>query len=71
MYILVKLERQAWSTPFLEKKNEKLLLINKTNKNDIIQGIRTSPQLKGAFLIKMLWIYIEKKTTNDPHYYQT
>ena len=58
---LSKVERRH-GTPFLEKK-EKLLLINKTNKNDIIKELGF-PSTK-SFFDKDVWIYIEKKTTND------
>ena len=46
--------------PFLEKK-EKLLLINKTNKNDIIK-ILGIPSTKSKF-DENVWIYIEQKKT--------
>ena len=49
-------------TPFLEKK-EKLLLINKTNKNDILRDLG-SPSTQ-SFFDKDIWIYIEKITTTD------
>ena len=49
-------------TPFLEKK-EKLLLINKTNKNDILKDLG-SPSTQ-SFFDKDIWIYIEKITTTD------
>ena len=58
---LSKVERRH-GTPFLEKK-EKLLLINKTNKNDIIKELGF-PSTK-SFFDKDVWIYIEKKTTSD------
>ena len=48
-------------TPFLEKK-EKLLLINKTNKNDILKELG-SPSTQ-SFFDKDVWIYIEKMTTS-------
>jgi outer membrane protein assembly factor BamE (lipoprotein component of BamABCDE complex) len=58
---LSKIEKRH-GTPFLEKK-EKLLLINKTNKNDIIKELGF-PSTK-SFFDKDVWIYIEKKTTSD------
>ena len=45
------------------EKKEKLLLINKTNKNDIIKELGF-PSTK-SFFDKDVWIYIEKKTTTD------
>ena len=56
-----KVERRH-GTPFLEKK-EKLLLINKTNKNDILRDLG-SPSTQ-SFFDKDIWIYIEKITTTD------
>ena len=47
---------------FLNKKHEKLI-INKSNKNDIIQ-LLGSPSTKSAF-DNDLWIYIERKTDNS------
>ena len=47
---------------FLEKKQEKLI-INKSNKNDIIY-LLGSPSTKSSF-DNDLWIYIERKTTNS------
>ena len=44
---------------FLNKKHEKLI-INKSNKNDIIQ-LLGSPSTKSAF-DNDLWIYIERET---------
>ena len=58
---LSKVERRH-GTPFLEKK-EKLLLINKTNKNDILRDLG-SPSTQ-SFFDKDIWIYIEKITTTD------
>ena len=58
---LSKVERRH-GTPFLEKK-EKLLLINKTNKNDILKDLG-SPSTQ-SFFDKDIWIYIEKITTTD------
>ena len=49
-------------TPFLEKK-EKLLLVNKTNKNDILKELG-SPSTK-SFFDNDVWIYIERKTSKD------
>ena len=47
---------------FLNKKQEKLI-INKTNKNDILL-LLGSPSTKSTF-DKNLWIYIERKTDNS------
>tara|TARA_B100000780_G_C20750426_1_gene298114 strand:+ start:48 stop:509 length:462 start_codon:yes stop_codon:yes gene_type:complete len=47
---------------FLEKKQEKLI-INKSNKNDIIY-LLGSPSTKSSF-DNDLWIYIERKTDNS------
>ena len=47
---------------FLDKKQEKLL-INETNKNDIIK-LLGSPSTKSTF-DNDLWIYIERKTDNS------
>ena len=58
---LSKVEKRH-GTPFLEKK-EKLLLINKTNKNDILRDLG-SPSTQ-SFFDKDIWIYIEKITTTD------
>ena len=58
---LSKVEKRH-GTPFLEKK-EKLLLINKTNKNDILKDLG-SPSTQ-SFFDKDIWIYIEKITTTD------
>ena len=49
-------------TPFLEKK-EKILILNKTNKNDILKELG-APSTK-SFFDKDVWIYIERKTTNS------
>ena len=46
---------------FLEIK-EKKLLVNKTNKNDILQEL--GPPSTKSYFDNDLWIYIEKKTTN-------
>jgi outer membrane protein assembly factor BamE (lipoprotein component of BamABCDE complex) len=48
--------------PFLEKK-QSLLIVNKTNKNDIIQ-ILGNPSTKSKF-DNDLWIYIERKQTQS------
>ena len=48
--------------PFLEKKQTKLL-INKTNKNDIVK-ILGSPSTKSKF-DNDVWIYIERKQTQS------
>jgi outer membrane protein assembly factor BamE (lipoprotein component of BamABCDE complex) len=48
--------------PYLEKK-EKLLFINKSNKNDIIKILGT-PSTKSKF-DKDVWIYIERKQTQS------
>ena len=48
--------------PFLDKKT-KALVINKTNKNDILQ-LLGPPSTKSVFN-NDLWIYIEKKTTRS------
>jgi len=47
---------------FLEKKQEKLI-VNKSNKNDIIY-LLGSPSTKSSF-DNDLWIYIERKTDNS------
>ena len=47
---------------FLEKKQEKLI-INKSNKNDIVY-LLGSPSTKSSF-DNDLWIYIERKTDNS------
>ena len=47
---------------FLEKK-EKILVLNKTNKNDIFQ-LLGPPSTRGQF-DNDLWIYIERKTTTS------
>ena len=49
-------------TPFLEKK-EKIFLINKTNKNDILQEL--GPPSTTSFFDNDLWIYIEQKKTQS------
>jgi|TARA_B110000238_G_C15816956_1_gene306880 outer membrane protein assembly factor BamE (lipoprotein component of BamABCDE complex) len=49
-------------TPFLELK-EKILIINKTNKNDILKELGAPSTT--SFFDKDLWIYIEKKSTNS------
>ena len=49
-------------TPFLEKK-EKALIVNKTNKNDILRELG-APSTK-SFFDKDVWIYIERTTTNS------
>ena len=48
--------------PFLEKK-QLLLIVNKTNKNDIIK-ILGSPSTKSKFY-NDIWIYIERKQTQS------
>ena len=48
--------------PFLEKKQSSLI-VNKTNKNDIIQ-ILGNPSTKSKF-DNYLWIYIERKQTQS------
>ena len=48
--------------PFLEKK-QSLLVINKTNKNDIVK-ILGSPSTKSKF-DNDIWIYIERKQTQS------
>ena len=48
--------------PFLEKKQSKLI-VNKTNKNDIIK-ILGSPSTKSKF-DNHVWIYIERKQTQS------
>ena len=49
-------------TPFLEKK-QKLLVVNKANKNDIIK-ILGNPSTKSKF-DNDIWIYIERKQTQS------
>ena len=58
---LNKVER-THGTPFLEKK-EKILIVNKTNKNDILRELG-APSTK-SFFDTDVWIYIERKTTNS------
>ena len=53
---------QHHGVPFLEKK-QSLLVINKTNKNDIIK-ILGNPSTKSRF-DNDLWIYIERKQTQS------
>ena len=48
--------------PFLEKKQKKLV-VNKSNKNDVI-GILGSPSTKSKFN-NDVWIYIERKQTQS------
>ena len=49
-------------TPYLEKK-EKKLIVNQTNKNDILKSLG-APSTK-SFFDNDLWIYIEKTTTRS------
>ena len=48
--------------PFLEKKQE-ILIVNKTNKNDILK-ILGNPSTKSQF-DNDIWIYIERKQTQS------